>query len=763
MSFLTPLYILGALAVVGPILFHLIRRSPKGEVPFSSLMFLSPTPPRLTRRSRLDNILLLILRGAVLCLLAAAFARPFLRESARLDFGEVPRQRTVVLIDTSASMRRGDLWAKAKRLAAEAIAAARPTDELAVLAFDATSRPLLGFEESATLDPARRQAVAQSRLKGLEPTWASTDLGRGLIDAVAAIEDVADKGEKAGRMPRRVVLISDLQQGSKLDALGDFEWPSDVELELKTVADPGSNAGLSLLADPAEVDPADLDPQRRVRVSNDPGSNREKFALTWGDDKGADAGPPIEVYVPPGESRVVRVPRPSGPATLRLLKLTGDVHAFDNTLYVADERREEATVLFVGSDSADDSAGLLYYLQRVFQDTPRRAVHVVPTSPSSPLKWEAKEERSTPLVIVSGETSSENGRRLRQYLQGGGTVLVVLTTPGKASTLGALADASLEDVSEAGAGALPSPNRPSPQPSPKGRGSNSNTLSPRERMPEGQVRVGSSEQESAPAANIKTARDVMLGEIAFDHPLFAPLAGPGFNDFTKIRFWKHRQIPDKMLEGGRVVARFEGSDPAVIEKAVGKGRLIVMASGWQPADSQLARSSKFVPMMSALLELRDPRPFNTADLHVNDRVPLPAEETATQAKRRVVHKPSGATVETAVGSAAFAETDEPGVYTVETSAGGGARSFAVNLDPSESKTAPLHVETLEQFGCRLSNPLRKQADAEQLRQMHNGELEGRQKLWRWLILTAIGVLVVETLLAGRLSRPSSARAEALAT
>src|SRR5690606_23965635 len=40
MSFLTPLYILGALAVAAPIVFHLIRRTPKGEVPFSSLMFL---------------------------------------------------------------------------------------------------------------------------------------------------------------------------------------------------------------------------------------------------------------------------------------------------------------------------------------------------------------------------------------------------------------------------------------------------------------------------------------------------------------------------------------------------------------------------------------------------------------------------------------------------------------------------------------------------------------------------------------------------
>ncbi len=67
MSFLTPLYILGLAAVAAPIVFHLIRRSPKGEVPFSSLMFLSPTPPRLTRRSRLDHWLLLAAAGGRAC------------------------------------------------------------------------------------------------------------------------------------------------------------------------------------------------------------------------------------------------------------------------------------------------------------------------------------------------------------------------------------------------------------------------------------------------------------------------------------------------------------------------------------------------------------------------------------------------------------------------------------------------------------------------------------------------------------------------
>src|SRR6188508_3042846 len=105
MSMLVPLYLAGLTALALPIIYHLVRRTPRGRQDFSSLMFLAPTPPRLTRRSRLDHLLLLALR-----LLAVAFARPFLREEAALSMTDLAGRRVALLVDTSASMRRGDLW-----------------------------------------------------------------------------------------------------------------------------------------------------------------------------------------------------------------------------------------------------------------------------------------------------------------------------------------------------------------------------------------------------------------------------------------------------------------------------------------------------------------------------------------------------------------------------------------------------------------------------------------------------------------------------
>ena len=96
MSFLAPLFLVGALAVAAPIIFHLIRRTSREKVTFSSLMFLQSTPPRVTRSSKVENIFLLLLRCLVLALLALGFARPFIQKPVAADNAAGQGQRIVV-------------------------------------------------------------------------------------------------------------------------------------------------------------------------------------------------------------------------------------------------------------------------------------------------------------------------------------------------------------------------------------------------------------------------------------------------------------------------------------------------------------------------------------------------------------------------------------------------------------------------------------------------------------------------------------------
>src|SRR5260221_12580748 len=116
----------------------------------------------------------------------------------------------------------------------------------------------------------------------------------------------------------------------------------------------------------------------------------------------------------------------------------------------------------------------------------------------------------------------------------------------------------------------------------------------------------------------------MLAEIDFRHPLFAPFADPRFSDFTKIHFWKYRRLDTGVIPSPRVLAKFDSGDPALIEVRLGKGRIFILASGWQPDDSQLAVSTKFVPLLYSILQESGATAPAPLQYMVGDSVPLAA-------------------------------------------------------------------------------------------------------------------------------------------
>ena len=174
MSLLTPLYVLGLLAVSLPVMFHLIRRMPRGEFPFSSLMFLSPSPPRLTRRSRLgEHPAAALARGCAVAVgvcvcpavlaAAAAARRRRRRAAARGDRRRHQRQHAA---RRPVAAGHGD-----GRRGAGRVPAARSSRRVHVRRFAAAAR---GFEDMAQVAPAQRRGwSSHGRLQQHEP-----DLGR---------------------------------------------------------------------------------------------------------------------------------------------------------------------------------------------------------------------------------------------------------------------------------------------------------------------------------------------------------------------------------------------------------------------------------------------------------------------------------------------------------------------------------------------------------------------------------------------------------
>jgi hypothetical protein len=237
----------------------------------------------------------------------------------------------------------------------------------------------------------------------------------------------------------------------------------------------------------------------------------------------------------------------------------------------------------------------------------------------------------------------------------------------------------------------------------------------------------------------------MLAEIDFRHPLFAPFADPRFSDFTKIHFWKYRKIDAASIPNARVLAKFESAEPALLEVAAGKGKVFVLTSGWQPEDSQLALSTKFVPILYAFLEESGAAAPPPTQYYVGDNVPLGPNEPGS-----TVHAPDGSELRLRPGEATFSQTMAPGIYTLGTQPG---RRFAVNLDAAESRTAPMPLDELERLGAPIVHqPTVATREAERKVRLRNTELEERQKLWRWFLLGTLGVLLVETWLAGLTAR-----------
>src|SRR5260221_1691757 len=176
MSFLAPLFLAGAAAIVLPVIFHLIRRTTREKTVFSSLMFLLPSPPRVTRRSRLENRLLLALRCFVLCLLALGFSRPFVKKQMNTDPASGTARRIVILVDSSASMRRESLWPDAVSKAQSIIRQASPQDQVAVFTFDRQLTPLVTFDQWNAAAPQERASLAADKLAAPAPGWSSTHL-----------------------------------------------------------------------------------------------------------------------------------------------------------------------------------------------------------------------------------------------------------------------------------------------------------------------------------------------------------------------------------------------------------------------------------------------------------------------------------------------------------------------------------------------------------------------------------------------------------
>ena len=705
MSFLAPLYLIGALAIVGPILFHLIRRQPKNQIKFSSLMFLEETPPKITRRSRLQNIPLLLLRCLVIGLLALAFARPFLPDSAvKTVAGQ--RESVIFLIDQSASMRRPGAWDRATEQFQAAVGQLRDTDYVSVIAFDQRTITPLSLQESAGLPDGARVQAAEKVFDQLAPTWHATDLGSAIRFAAdqaytmsADQVDQTDAGDSersasaALTTRQRIVLISDFQSGADIQSLQGYQWPQKVWVDARPApADQPGNASVRVESlfdtENDSVEALRLAIQQSGQASDD----YLKVLLTQDGQKLPEFDS-LSYQVPDGATRFYNFKLPAKvpasdaseaatsadtPARV-VIDLEGDNSEFDNAFYYVQPFRSRQSIHYLTNET--DSVGneneprLQFYLEQLPWSDPTRIIQFE-AQPSDQFSAPPDPQQVALLVVPIASLNRQNVSVVDQFARSGGHVLIVLN--GQAESV-------QQSVWQEGSELL------------------------RQLLDAEQLSI----------TNQLTNDPQRISGVDFQHRLTQAFTEPGVNDFSRIQIWNHRSLTG-LPDESKTVLSMENQLPYLIDADVpakandepSTGRYWLLTSGWQPSESQFALSSKFVPIMLGMLG--------------PNLQQVPESMTIGQMldSKTVASQPG------------FLERDD-------------GWPIAVNIDATESKTEPMGIAQLGQFGVALSTETQRAEAQAAERALRDIELEAQQSWWQWLIAIALTAVILESVLSGR--------------
>jgi hypothetical protein len=298
---------------------------------------------------------------------------------------------------------------------------------------------------------------------------------------------------------------------------------------------------------------------------------------------------------------------------------------------------------------------------------------------------------------------------------------------------------------------------------------------------------------------------VVINRTDLRHEIFAEFALPHSGDVSLAEFSQYFLVTDSLR--ARVPARFSNADahPAVLESTFAreeesgsggeapgdkrprvKGRSILFVSSVDLEWNNLCLKSVFVPFVHQLTKrLCSRRAGSARNFGVGDEIVHRIAADAGEAKLRrgeilpptPAPAPSGTagaarpeektirwgqpvalevqpTAGGGAGAGAISFTPErPGVY--ELTYDGGTARFAVNLDAEEPDFRPLDTKlllTAVQKGPALAGDRPAGAVAVAARADVRERIEGRQKIWRYLLVAALVVLAVEMLLAARIGR-----------
>ena len=691
-SFLNSAMLIAGAAAVIPLVIHLFSKRKMKVVTFSSLKYLQAMQKRQVRRIKIRQLLLLALRTLILALAALAFARP-VTQSGYL--GSQAGVSAVVLLDRSASMSQessdGPLFNLALAHARGILGTFSDADEVALVTFG-----------SGKTEPAPEFASPRRAGELLDKITAAD--GRG--ELARALRGAYDLFDNAKHFNRELFIISDFQLNSMPDTLlrlGDREGESAGEIRVYAVAvgpertsGQPRNAGIIRVDFGGQLIEAGVDFTTGYTVKNFDATARSNLIASLYIDGQRVAQSDFSLTAHE-ETRLTFTRRVDSPGRhYAYLQLSDDDFPNDNQFNFTFDIPETFNLLIVDNNAGGD------FIRLALEPTDIGVRHwlIKQISASRLGGVRLGDYDVVALVGINNLTRSEEAALSRFVRRGGGAIFV------------------------------PGPN-----------------LTP-ESFAAGLASFTGLTLNEKMIINPPASGHFILQTLEFSHPIFHPFAELYQDGLPALEFYSLPKF--QITSESKSLAQFSGGRPALVERRLGRGKVLTLAALLGPNYSNIVSHSFFVPLIIRLSE------YAASDLsrydyrrQVGDEATVPLPKRANPNEALTLIGPSGMReiVQAREAQGAY-QIDLPpfpraGLYALR-SRGQIVERFAVNIDPAEGDLSAAEIADAEKLlGVELEAvPIPAQV-AGFLSEKRTGK-----ELWKTLLWLVALALLLETLLAG---------------
>jgi len=727
LSFASPALLYGLAAVSVPIVIHLLFKARKQTIIFSSIRFVLESAVRKSSRIRFKELLLLLLRIAMFAAIVLAFTKPFRQSAAERAAALGAPTDAVFVLDDSFSMAYDEAgttrFAGAQKAALAEIHALRAGDRAALM------RATPGHSVVVKLTPnfnTVARAVQEMKVSNRSSRFAEA-LGR----AAAVLDE--------SRAERRVIFfISDFQKCAwpgfrhALDDLPEemVFRPMPVTRESRpnfAVLAVGTSRWGWVQGQPLQV---------VAKVANySPSGRRDLSAWLNLDGRKVlervfEIGPREikEVQFNVGALAQRTAGSSASPSVAHKREVFGSVRISANDRLPIDDQcffrlaaTEPIRVLCVEETVSDvPYFQETYYLRTALDPSTENRPGPRLVAPKLVAVPELdKEELAAFQVIILANVSGlsePQSQRLDQYVRWGGGLLVFLGDRTEPTIYN-------HRLYREGTGPLPAC-----------LGDVANTL-------EGEF--------------------WHIAKFDRSHFVFRPFLGRDSGDVSLPRFESVFSIDEVAPENAHSLADLDDGSPVLLEKQLGKGRVLLFASTCDAEWTNFPKKKVYLPFVHQMVRYlaRREKPRRTEGTRVGEAVRLDADSLGAE-RALIVLGPDGKEIRISLptvgagpasptGVVSFKNTRQPGIYTVRSDdSKERARHFAVHLDTVESDLAIAKREELEEIAKGKKREERLLAKtAERVRIEREGE--GERDLWRALFIGALALMLFELLVANR--------------